>query len=71
MLFEYETGFPRSSMPKVAPAALPRLEPRYRVNGGVSIAGAIVSGSGIGVVPLIGLQDNPRVQIVEGTPMFP
>lgn len=44
----------------------PKLKPRYRVNSVLSTAGAIVNGLGIGVVPLIVLQDNPQVQIVEG-----
>jgi DNA-binding transcriptional LysR family regulator len=44
----------------------PKLKPRYRVNSVLSAAGAIVNGMGIGVIPLILLQDNPQVRIVEG-----
>lgn len=44
----------------------PKLRPRYRVNSVLSVAGAVVNGMGIGVVPLAVLRDHPNVEIVEG-----
>jgi len=44
----------------------PAVKPRYRCNSVMSVAGAVVQGLGIGVVPLFLLQDNPAVQIIEG-----
>ncbi len=44
----------------------PKLKPRYRVNSVMSVAGAVVCGMGVGVVPLFMLKDNPAVDIVAG-----
>lgn len=44
----------------------PKLKPRYRVNSVMSVAGAVVCGMGVGVVPLVVFRDNPHVHIVEG-----
>lgn len=44
----------------------PKLKPRYRVNSVISVAGAVVYGLGVGVVPLVLLKDNPDVEIVQG-----
>jgi DNA-binding transcriptional LysR family regulator len=44
----------------------PKLQPRYRVNSVMSVAGAVVCGMGVGVVPLVVLKDNPQARIVEG-----
>jgi DNA-binding transcriptional LysR family regulator len=44
----------------------PKLKPRYRVNSVMSVAGAVVGGMGVGVVPLAVFKDNPHVEIVEG-----
>lgn len=44
----------------------PRLRPRCRVNSVLSVAGAVVHGMGLGVVPLVVLKDNPQVEIVDG-----
>ncbi len=44
----------------------PKLAPRYRCNSVFSVAGAVVQGLGVGVVPLFLLKDNPQVRIVEG-----
>lgn len=44
----------------------PGIKPRYRVNSVLSVAGAVVGGMGIGVVPLFLLKDNPQVDIMEG-----
>lgn len=44
----------------------PKLTPRYRCNSVLSVAGAVVSGLGVGVAPLFLLKDNPQVRIVEG-----
>jgi DNA-binding transcriptional LysR family regulator len=44
----------------------PELTPRYRCNSVMSVAGAVVQGLGVGVVPLFLLKDNPAVEIVAG-----
>lgn len=44
----------------------PKLRPRYRVNSVLSVAGAVVNGMGVGVVPLAVFRDHPNVEIVEG-----
>lgn len=44
----------------------PKLRPRYRVNSVLSVAGAVVNGMGVGVVPLAVFRDHPSVAIVEG-----
>jgi DNA-binding transcriptional LysR family regulator len=44
----------------------PKLKPRYRVNSVLSVAGAVVNGMGVGVVPLAVFKDNPQVEIVDG-----
>lgn len=45
---------------------LPKVVPRYRMNSVLSVAGAVVQGMGVGVVPLVVLRDNPLVEIVDG-----
>ncbi|MCA1854487.1 LysR family transcriptional regulator [Massilia oculi] len=45
---------------------LPKVVPRYRMNSVLSVAGAVVHGMGVGVVPLAVFKDNPLVQIVDG-----
>lgn len=44
----------------------PKLMPRYRCNSLLSVAGAVVAGMGIGVVPLFMLKDHPQARIVAG-----
>lgn len=44
----------------------PHVRPRYRMNSVLSVAGAIVQGMGVGVVPLAVLRDHPLVEIVDG-----
>jgi DNA-binding transcriptional LysR family regulator len=44
----------------------PKLQPHCHVNSVLSLAGAVVSGIGVGVVPLFLFKDNPQVQIVAG-----
>lgn len=44
----------------------PKLRPRYRVNSVLSVAGAVVNGMGVGVVPLAVFRNHPDVAIVEG-----
>lgn len=45
----------------------PKLAARYRCNSVLSVAGAVIYGLGVGVVPLFLMKDNPDdVQIVEG-----
>ncbi|HEY0844165.1 MAG TPA: LysR family transcriptional regulator [Noviherbaspirillum sp.] len=44
----------------------PKVQPRYLCNSVLSAAGAIVWGLGVGVAPLVLLQDKPQVRIVEG-----
>lgn len=44
----------------------PDLRPRYRVNSVMSVAGAVVSGLGAGVVPLALFDGNRDVEIVAG-----
>lgn len=44
----------------------PKVAPRYRMNSVLSVAGAVVNGMGVGVVPLMLFRDNPLVEIVDG-----
>jgi len=44
----------------------PKVVPRYRMNSVLSVAGAVVHGMGVGVVPLAVFRDNPLVEIVDG-----
>ncbi|GAB3541614.1 LysR family transcriptional regulator [Noviherbaspirillum agri] len=44
----------------------PKVAPRYRCDSVLSIAGAVLWGLGVGVAPMLLLQDNPQVRIVEG-----
>ncbi len=44
----------------------PKLQPRYCVNSVLSLAGAVICGMGVGVVPLMVFKDNPQVEIIEG-----
>lgn len=44
----------------------PKVVPRFRMNSVLSVAGAVVNGMGVGVVPLALLRDNPLVEIVDG-----
>lgn len=44
----------------------PKVAPRYRMNSVLSVAGAVVQGMGVGVVPLAVFRDNPLVEIVDG-----
>lgn len=44
----------------------PKVQPRYRCNSVLSIAGSIVWGLGVGVAPMFLLKDHPQVRIVEG-----
>ncbi|HYD96313.1 MAG TPA: LysR family transcriptional regulator [Noviherbaspirillum sp.] len=44
----------------------PKLQPRFRCNSVLSVAGAIVCGLGVGVAPLFLLRDHPQVRILEG-----
>jgi DNA-binding transcriptional LysR family regulator len=44
----------------------PKRVPRYHCNSVLSVAGAIVNGLGIGVVPLFLLKDHPQTRIVAG-----
>lgn len=44
----------------------PKLVPRYRCNSVLSVAGAVVSGLGVGVAPMFLLKDHPQAQLVEG-----
>ncbi len=44
----------------------PKLAPRFRCNSVLSVAGAVVHGLGVGVVPLFMLRDQPQVEIVAG-----
>lgn len=45
---------------------LPKVLPRYRMNSVLSVAGAVVQGMGVGVVPLAVFRDNPLVEVVHG-----
>ncbi|KFI08915.1 LysR family transcriptional regulator [Massilia sp. BSC265] len=45
---------------------LPNVVPRYRMNSVLSVAGAVIHGMGVGVVPLAVFRDNPLVEIVDG-----
>lgn len=47
-------------------AHYPKLAVRYRCNSVLSVAGCVVKGLGIGVVPLFLVRDHPEIQIVEG-----
>ncbi|TFV99486.1 LysR family transcriptional regulator [Oxalobacteraceae bacterium OM1] len=44
----------------------PKLQPRYRCNSVLSVAGSVVWGLGVGVVPLFVMKDHPDVEIVDG-----
>lgn len=44
----------------------PKHAPRYRCNSVLSVAGAVVSGLGVGVAPMFLLKDHPQVQIIDG-----
>jgi DNA-binding transcriptional LysR family regulator len=44
----------------------PKLPARHRVNSVLSVAGAVMAGMGVGVVPLFMFEDEPQVEIVEG-----
>lgn len=44
----------------------PKLMPRYRCNSVLSVAGSVVWGLGVGVVPVFLLKNNPQVRIVDG-----
>lgn len=44
----------------------PKLAPRYHCNSVLSVAGAVVSGLGVGVAPLFLLKDHPQVRMVDG-----
>lgn len=44
----------------------PKLVPRYRCNSVLSVAGAVMCGLGVGVLPLFLMQQNPQVEIVDG-----
>lgn len=44
----------------------PKLVPRYHCNSVLSVAGAVMCGLGVGVLPLFLMQHNPQVEIVDG-----
>jgi DNA-binding transcriptional LysR family regulator len=44
----------------------PKIPARHRVNSVMSVAGAVMAGMGVGVVPLFVFDGEPRVEIVEG-----
>ena len=44
----------------------PKLTPRYRCNSVLSVAGSVVHGLGVGVVPMLMLKDNPAVRVMLG-----
>ena len=44
----------------------PKVQPRYRCNSVLSVAGSVVWGLGVGVAPMFLLKDHPQVRIVEG-----
>ena len=44
----------------------PKVQPRCRCNSVLSVAGAVVSGLGVGVAPMFLLKGHPQVCIVEG-----
>jgi DNA-binding transcriptional LysR family regulator len=44
----------------------PKIVPRYHCNSVMSVAGSVVWGLGVGVVPLMLLKDHPQVRILEG-----
>lgn len=44
----------------------PKLKPRYRVNSVMTVAGAIVHGLGVGVLPLVLVKDTHNIEIVQG-----
>jgi DNA-binding transcriptional LysR family regulator len=44
----------------------PKLPARHRVNSVMSVAGAVMAGMGVGVVPLFVFDGDPQVEIVEG-----
>lgn len=47
-------------------AHYPQVNPRYRVNSVMSVAGAVACGLGVGVVPLAVFRGNDSVRIVQG-----
>ncbi len=44
----------------------PKLVPKVRCNSVMSVAGAVIWGMGVGVVPMFLLKNNPDVEIVDG-----
>lgn len=44
----------------------PKVQPRYRCNSVLSVAGSVVWGLGVGVAPMFLLKNHPQVRIVEG-----
>ncbi|OWW21073.1 LysR family transcriptional regulator [Noviherbaspirillum denitrificans] len=44
----------------------PKVQPRYRCNSVLSVAGSVVWGLGIGVAPMFLLRDHPQARVVEG-----
>jgi len=44
----------------------PKVQPRYRCNSVLSVAGSVVCGLGVGVAPMFLLKDHPQVRILEG-----
>lgn len=44
----------------------PKVRPRFHCNSVLSVAGAVVSGLGVGVAPLFLLRDHPQVRVVDG-----
>ena len=44
----------------------PKVQPRYRCNSVLSVAGSVVWGLGVGVAPMFLLKDHPQVRILAG-----
>jgi len=44
----------------------PKVQPRYRCNSVLSVAGSVVWGLGVGVAPVFLLKDRPGVRVIEG-----
>lgn len=44
----------------------PKVQPRYRCNSVLSVAGAVVCGLGVGVAPMFLLKDHPQVRLLDG-----
>lgn len=44
----------------------PGVQPRFRMNSVLAVAGAVVAGMGVGVVPQVVLAQHPEVEIVHG-----